>query len=236
MHYDTEKGFTLVELAFVLVIIALIVGGVLVGQHLIRASELRKVVRDMESFTLAINAFEMKYKYLPGDFPEATTYITGCTDIAGSSCNGDGNGFVDNNTSGSDELRRAWEHLSRTNMIPGRYDGASAQITDRQVVATELSATAWVYLRYVSDGSFWPDAKVGNAYWYHMDDPGKAQVTELQELDNKLDDNNGLTGTFRIWPEEVPSPNGCMDIATGIYDPVNAIDTNHCHIVIYDKF
>jgi len=61
------SGFTLIELSIVLVIIGLIVGGVLVGQDLIKVAEIRATVRQVEQFDTAVNVFQGKYDCLPGD-------------------------------------------------------------------------------------------------------------------------------------------------------------------------
>ena len=62
-----NKGFTLIELSIVLVIIGLIVGGVLVGQDLIKAAEIRATVSQVEGYNSAVNTFRLKYNGLPGD-------------------------------------------------------------------------------------------------------------------------------------------------------------------------
>ena len=56
-----NQGFSLVELAIVLVIIGLITGGILTGQELIRASELNSVASDYNKVKTAINTFQLKY-------------------------------------------------------------------------------------------------------------------------------------------------------------------------------
>ena len=66
------KGFSLMEMAMVLVVIGLIAGGIVGGKALIRASELRSVSSDKQKFQTAITAFEERYNYLPGDLPNAT--------------------------------------------------------------------------------------------------------------------------------------------------------------------
>ena len=63
----SQAGFTLVELAIVLVIIGLIVGGVLVGQDLIKAATVRSTVTDIEKYNGAVTTFRSKYNGLPGD-------------------------------------------------------------------------------------------------------------------------------------------------------------------------
>jgi len=69
-----QAGFTLIELSIVLVIIGLIVGGVLVGQDLIKAAELRAAVGQIEKYDAAVNTFRGKYNGLPGDIANPATF------------------------------------------------------------------------------------------------------------------------------------------------------------------
>jgi prepilin-type N-terminal cleavage/methylation domain-containing protein len=62
-----QAGFTLIELSIVLVIIGLIVGGVLVGQDLIKAAEIRATISQYEKYNAAMNTFRTKYNGMPGD-------------------------------------------------------------------------------------------------------------------------------------------------------------------------
>src|ERR1700712_5143764 len=88
-----QHGFSLVELSIVLVILGLLVGGVLSGQSLIRAAELRSVTTEYQRYTTAVGTFRDKYFALPGDMNNAASF--GWKDGAGSSvANGDGNGQV----------------------------------------------------------------------------------------------------------------------------------------------
>ena len=77
------KGFTLVELSIVLVIIGLLIGGILVGQSLIGSSKTIALVRQIQQIEAAAATFKSKYKYLPGDAP---------------AYGGDGDGIIDQNT------------------------------------------------------------------------------------------------------------------------------------------
>ena len=69
-----QKAFTLIELSIVLVIIGLIVGGVLVGQDLIKAAEIRAQVSQLEKFNTAVNTFHVKYNDIPGDIRRAAIF------------------------------------------------------------------------------------------------------------------------------------------------------------------
>jgi prepilin-type N-terminal cleavage/methylation domain-containing protein len=129
------KGFTLVELSIVLVIIGLLVGGVLVGRDLIKAAEIRSQIKQIEEFKTAANAFRLKYGYLPGDIPPAQASQFGFFTFTGSYAGkpylftyapfgykryGFGNGSGDIET-GEDYV--FWQHLSEANMIAGTFGG-----------------------------------------------------------------------------------------------------------------
>ena len=69
---NQRSGFTLIELSIVLVIIGLIIGGVMVGQQLVHAAQIRQQAKQFELITSAVNTFKTKYNCLPGDCPYAT--------------------------------------------------------------------------------------------------------------------------------------------------------------------
>ena len=62
-----KLGFALVELAIVLVIIGLLVGGILTGQSLIKSVSLKQQIREWSQLEIAINTYKTKYERLPGD-------------------------------------------------------------------------------------------------------------------------------------------------------------------------
>jgi len=141
---NNQKGFTLVELAIVLVIIGLIVGGVLVGQDLIKAAEIRATISQIEKLNTSVNAFRGKYNGLPGDSATGNTFL-------GANCtNGDGNGLVtdalntvanastDFNTATA-ELINVFSCLSSAGMVDGSYDNSPGAVA---AVGTGLSFPA----------------------------------------------------------------------------------------------
>ena len=120
-----KKGFTLIELSIVLVIIGLIIGGVLVGQDLIQAGKIRAQVKQLQDFELAYNTFELKYGCMPGDCPNVTTFFPTADNGSGDkqiAC--DGSGLYGANVFfRGRECVRFFHHLSLAQLVSGDYDG-----------------------------------------------------------------------------------------------------------------
>ncbi len=83
-----QKGFTLVEIAIVLVIIGLLLGGILKGQEMITQAKIKNVVADFSGISAAYYGYQDRYRAIPGDDPNAGTRWT--TAPAAVSGNGDG--------------------------------------------------------------------------------------------------------------------------------------------------
>ena len=143
-----EHGFTLIELSIVLVIIGLIVGGILVGQDLIKAAEIRATVGQVEKYNSSVNTFRTKYNGIPGDItaPQATAFgLFAETTAPGTTGHQDGNGVIEGGSSGAvvalGETLDFWRHLSDANLIDGQFGvtGNSA-IGAGGAVATAVTA------------------------------------------------------------------------------------------------
>ena len=135
-YYSSQmrSAFSLVELSIVLVILGLLVGGVLSGQSLIHAAELRSVATEYSRYIAATRTFRDKYFALPGDMPNATSFwgaepLANCdgssaTPSTGTAtCNGNGNGQVSDSGYVSEEQFRYWQHLANAGLINGTYSG-----------------------------------------------------------------------------------------------------------------
>lgn len=128
-----RRAFSLVELSIVLVILGLLVGGILAGQSLIHASEIRSIITEADRYKTAAHSFRDKYQALPGDMSNATAFWgiqTPCnyTNPASDArtCNGNGDGLV---TNLSNEAFSFWHHLENAGLIQGKYSGVSVTAT-----------------------------------------------------------------------------------------------------------
>jgi prepilin-type N-terminal cleavage/methylation domain-containing protein len=114
-----QRGFTLVEIAIVLVIIGLLLGGVLKGQGLIDSARVKNIIQQSTSLTAAVNAYQDKFHALPGDDVQATTHVPGATG------NGNGDGQIA-------EYQLAPQHLALGGFITGSFNGSTDFMTSAQ--------------------------------------------------------------------------------------------------------
>lgn len=170
-----RNAFSLVELSIVLVILGLLTGGILAGQSLIRAAELRAVSTEYTRYFTALHTFRDKYFALPGDMTNATRFwgaadgstgdTTGCWTTQGTgtaTCNGNGDGFIGHPSAFPAERFRAWQQLANAGLIEGHYTGVSGSgstykhsVPGTNVPRSKLGQAGWT-LRYIRDSDTLP--------------------------------------------------------------------------------
>ncbi len=132
-----QKGFSMIEIAVVLVVIGMIVAGITAGRKMIHQSRLNGVMSDFNMYQTAINNFSMQYDALPGDMTNASSYWPGVA-----SNNGNGNKFVASIAPSTlVESLDFYQHLALAGLIEGSYDGY-IDLTTPVVVGTNVPASS----------------------------------------------------------------------------------------------
>lgn len=120
-----KSGFSLVELAIVLIIIGLLVSALAVGQKLIENARTRSAINEINRLDAAIASFHLTYDNLPGDIDDATNYWASSED-------GDGDGYIEiNNGSSVNESNYVFEQLTEAELITGGYSAGDASESTR---------------------------------------------------------------------------------------------------------
>ncbi len=232
------QAFSLIELSIVLVILGLITGGVLAGQSLIRAAELRGISTQTDEYRSAVNIFKAKYFSLPGDMTNATDFwgaLDGADGLgadcftlistATATCNGNGNGWINDPAGGTGVWNWAerftfWVHLSNAGLILGQYTGKSDSTTNAFTVTPGLNspegAISGSEVRIVSSDFIYGAGHTNSFAGLGMTNALEFRQniltpTEAWSIDKKFDD--GMPGTGRVYTAKSTSPfhPGCAD-------------------------
>lgn len=118
MQLSKQKGFTLVEIAIVLVIVGLLIGGVLKGQEMITNAKLKRIESDNAGLQAAIFSYQDRYLQLPGDDDESDTRFDGFA----AANNGNGNGTIEGHwsvTTAALETGKFWQMLRASGLVNG---------------------------------------------------------------------------------------------------------------------
>jgi prepilin-type N-terminal cleavage/methylation domain-containing protein len=210
-----QSGFTLIEIAIVLVIIGLLLGGVLKGQELITSARVRNVISQQDGIKAAFFGFQDRYRALPGDYPgvQANANIPNVAAILGG--NGDGQIF---NAGGNNEQTIAWTHLSHAGFLTGSYNMTTA--TDAVSTANTPSNPYNAPLQIIYDAIYATITTDPAATARHNLKTGNQVPVEITtEVDRKVDDSNPGRGSFRFsvffGAGTVPTAATCADLVAG---------------------
>lgn len=178
-----QQGFTLVEIAVVLLIVGLLLGGVLKGQELIDSAKVKNLAQDFRTIPALVHAYQDRFRALPGDDARARLHL--CPGGAECTALGNGNGIIDgawNDTTDSDAFR-FWQHVRLANLASGSSDTGSASYLPRNTLGGRLGVQRAGALLGISGGILTCSASI----------PGKL----ARQLDIALDDGDPSTGSMR---------------------------------------
>lgn len=183
-----NSGFTLIEIAIVLVIIGLLLGGVLKGQELINNAKVRNIISQQDSYKAAFFAFQDRFRALPGDYLQAAANIPGTPGTP----DGDGNSRVDaRNAGGCNESVIAWLHLARAGFISGNFASDCASTPNAGTVPTNAYGGL---VQLVFDANF----NGVQPATHNLKTGPLIPVAIISEIDRKLDDGFPNAGIFRF--------------------------------------
>jgi len=219
-----QSGFTLIEIAIVMVIIGLLLGGVLKGQELIASARVRNIISQQDGIKVAYFGFQDRFRAIPGDYPGAQANAN--IPNVGATLGGNGNGLLEeSNSAGAKEATLAWMHLSHAGFITGNY--TMAAMGDAPAATNTPTNPYNALLQIAHDLKYAivagdPTAtqrlsvKTGN----------QVSVAVMAEIDRKVDDGNAGRGAFRFSDHQgtapAPTPANCFSDATGAWLTTNS--------------
>jgi len=189
-----QSGFTLIELAIVLVIIGLLLGGVLKGQELINSAKVKNMAADFKNTQVFIYGYQDKYKAIPGDDPAAASRNTGAV-TATTPATGQGNGLIGGNwdsTTATDESYLFWQHVRLAGLAPGPTAVADANYAPRNADGGRLG------IQSVANSTNLPSLPTAIPGAYVICS-GSILGKFAKQIDTTLDDSATDTGSVRVY-------------------------------------
>ncbi|MDX2144091.1 MAG: prepilin-type N-terminal cleavage/methylation domain-containing protein [Rhodospirillaceae bacterium] len=238
-----QKGFTLIEMSIVLIIIGLIIGGILKGQELIESSRQKNLITNIDAVRAAVSTFADRFSATPGDFSLASTRLNASTG------NGGGNGEVGTTATSAaamdalvgtgataigatatneSESQLFWCHLTIANLIGNSSTNCAAAATTFGQ-GSPLPSAAYPNAGYtVAYGTHETDSR--RSLWLRVHRAAGTALTNaatrafssktMAEIDGKYDDGLPARGTIRASGSDTNCP---IAAVTSIYVALNEV-------------
>ena len=234
-----QAGFTLVELAIVMIIIGLLIGGVLKGQQLITNAQITATVAQIKSIDAATTSFKDQYNGMPGDLLAPTTRLSNCA-AAPCSVAGDGDGKVDNAgasitfaAAAAGEQLAYWAQLNAAGLLTGLNPAAANTFWGGNYPSSKINGggfdIGWnAGNAVITNQSGGVAANVGTGHYLALHGTANAAVgntapdafmtaNQAMRIDTKIDD--GITNTGTVLAAGVPAgAAGCQSAVAGAYN------------------
>ncbi|HUW26712.1 MAG TPA: prepilin-type N-terminal cleavage/methylation domain-containing protein [Gallionella sp.] len=182
-----QSGFTLIEIAIVLVIIGLLLGGVLKGQELINSAKVKNLAGDFKNIPVFIYGYQDKFKALPGDDALADTHVDG--GVKATTGGTIGNGVIDGDwytTVKTDESFLFWQHVRLAGLAPGPTSVDVDDYWPKNTIGGNIGVT---------NAANTPITGLKGSFIVCSDNiPGKF----AKQLDIMLDDGTTTTGSLMV--------------------------------------
>ena len=218
-----QSGFTLIEIAIVLVIIGLLIGGVLKGQELINSAKVKNLATDFKNIPVFIYGYQDKFKALPGDDSAAVTHlgaacVAPCLNSTGSNGVIGGVSATDkwDSTVATDETQLFWIHVRLAGLAPGPTSGASdyrpTNSADGRIgIQSNISSGNGTFTTIIQNAAGAASLMTGTYIICSTQILGKF----VKQLDTTMDDGNTDTGSMRVADAATGKSMATTNIADG---------------------
>ncbi len=215
-----QSGFTLVEIAIVLVIIGLLLGGILKGQELINSAKVKNLANDFKTVPLYIYGYQDRFKALPGDDLRVATNLAGPPAATLATGGTAGNGVIEgmwNSTTAGDESYLFWQHVRMANFAAGPTLTTDPNYQPTNVEGGRIGLSSNVT---TSSGGVTANGPVSGMTGTYAFCSANLLGKFAKQLDVTLDDGNTATGSVRVIANQVAgaSTPGATAIPTAMVD------------------
>jgi prepilin-type N-terminal cleavage/methylation domain-containing protein len=195
MDAHRQRGFTLLEIVIVVLIVGFLLAGVLKGQEMITSAKVKRLAGEIDEIRAAYLGFQDRFKALPGDYAEANLNL----DCGGTCLKGNGDSRIRANetpVNGSQvhEDLLVWTHLAASGFLKGEY-----RMTDGESLPTDTNSPKnpyQIYLQIAFDGRY--GMNDGGTERHNLKTGSQIPVSVLVELDRKVDDGKPYKGTLQF--------------------------------------
>ena len=230
----------------------------MVGQDMVRQSELRTLTTDINKYMTAVNTFKQTYRALPGDMRNAQTFwgvahatAATCVTTVGTgtqTCNGDGNGLISETSAGSNEAFRFWQHLANADLLEEYFSGVAGSggilhtVPGTNAPRSRIGAGGFGIKNFGRQAGHanWFDGQYGNVLFVGGTDGTNLPLNPLIPprdmflVDSKIDDGLPAYGIVRAFKPAYQGLCATTNVeSTAVYDMTEIV--SRCTIIFITK-